>query len=154
MVDKAVLMQWGHRVRRLWWRVRKPATYGVKVLLLHPRDPGQCLVVRHSYVDQNWWGLPGGGYKPRKETAEAAGRREVFEELSLPIGKMTVLETLITRREGKVDSLTVLRAEAASEDFKLSAELAEARWVSTDLADLPADAPVSQRLRLALKPRS
>lgn len=150
MVDKAALMRSGHRVLRLWWRVRKPSTYGVKVLLLHPSDPGRCLVVRHSYVDQHWWGLPGGGYKPHKETAEAAAIREVSEELSLPISKTTVLETLTTDREGKVDSLTILTAESASEDFKLSAELAEARWVSTDLTDLPADASISQWLQRAL----
>jgi 8-oxo-dGTP pyrophosphatase MutT (NUDIX family) len=123
----------------------------VKVLLLHPQDPGRCLVVRHSYVDQHWWGLPGGGYKPHKETAEAAAVREVFEELALPIDKPpTVLETLTTTREGKVDRLTILVAESASEDFKLSLELTEARWVSTDLAELPADASVSQWLQRAL----
>ncbi|WP_433014676.1 NUDIX domain-containing protein [Kribbella sp. CA-294648] len=150
MVGKAVLMRSGHRVLRLWWRLRKPSTYGVKVLVLHPSDPERCLVVRHSYVDQHWWGLPGGGYKPHKETAEAAAAREVFEELSLPISKMTVLETLTTNREGKVDSLTILSAESASEDFKLSLELTEARWVSTDLTDLPADAAISQWLQRAL----
>jgi 8-oxo-dGTP diphosphatase len=36
---------------RTWWKIRKPVTFGVKVLLIHPGDPAQCLIVRHSYSD-------------------------------------------------------------------------------------------------------
>jgi ADP-ribose pyrophosphatase YjhB (NUDIX family) len=144
-------MQLGHRARRAWWKVRKPTTYGVKALLIHPDDPARCLIVRHSYVDQEWWGLPGGGYNPKRETAQAAAIREVAEELSLPITQQPiVLQTLTTNREGKVDNLTIVLATPTSEEFQLSAELSEARWVSTDPDALPADAPTSRWLRLAL----
>ncbi|PMC75845.1 hypothetical protein CJ197_06515 [Brachybacterium sp. UMB0905] len=57
----------GHRLRRVWWRVRWPRTFGVKVLLHHP-------------------------------------------------------------------------------------ELREARWLRTDLADVPDGAPLSRWLRIALSP--
>ena len=145
----SVVMQLGHRVRRAWWKVRKPTTFGVKALLIHPDDPSRCLVVRHSYVDQEWWALPGGGYNPKRETAEEAAVREVAEELSLPITKQpVVLQVLTTRREGKVDNLTIVEAMPTSEHFELSSELSDARWVSTD--DLPTDGPVSRWLRLAL----
>lgn len=151
MPFRSVVMQLGHRARRAWWKVRKPTTYGVKALLLHPDDPCRCLVVRHSYVDQEWWALPGGGYNPKRETAEAAAIREVAEELSLSITEPpVVLQTLTTNREGKVDNLTIVQATPTSEHFRLSAELSEARWVSTDPADLPTDAPTSRWLRLAL----
>jgi 8-oxo-dGTP diphosphatase len=151
VVVPASVMRWGHRGRRLWWRVRKPTTYGVKALLRHPADPGKCLVVRHSYVDQRWWGLPGGGYNPRRESVETAAVREVAEELSLTITQPpTVLRTLTTELEGKVDHLTIVVATPTSEEFRLNAELAEARWVSTDLGELPADAPISRWLRLAV----
>jgi 8-oxo-dGTP diphosphatase len=144
-------MRWGHRGRRLWWKMRRPSSYGVKVLLLHPDDPSRCLVVRHSYVDRSWWALPGGGYRPKRETAEAAAIREVSEELSLTITRPPrVLDTLVTTREGKVDSLTIFLAEPVSPDFRLNSELSEARWVSTTLADLPPEAPVSRWLKLAL----
>lgn len=139
-----------HRVRQVWWKVRKPSSYGVKALVIHPADPSRCLVVRHSYVDRDWWALPGGGYKPGRETAVEAAIREVGEELSVVIAEPTVLETLTSTAEGKVDSLTIVRARAAAEEFRLSAELSEARWVSTDLAELPADAFVSRWLRIAL----
>ncbi|MEV6411597.1 NUDIX domain-containing protein [Kribbella sp. NPDC051718] len=147
---RARVMRLGHRARRLWWRLRKPTTYGVKALLKHPDDPAKCLVVRHSYVDQQWWALPGGGYDPRKETAEAAAVREVSEELSLEAKHATVLKTLTTELEGKVDHLAIVTATATSADFRLNAELAEARWVSIDLGELPADALISRWLRLAV----
>ena len=148
---RASVMRLGHRTRRLWWRLRKPTTYGVKALLTHPGDSGRCLVVRHSYVDQRWWGLPGGGYNPLRESAEAAAIREVAEELSLTITQQPmVIKTLTTDLEGKVDHLTIVAATPTSEEFRLNAELAEARWVSIDLGELPADALISRWLRLAV----
>ena len=151
MSFRSDVMQLAHRGRRLWWKVRRPTTYGVKALLIHPDDPSRCLVVRHSYVDQEWWALPGGGYNPRRETAEGAAIREVAEELSLPITEPPiVLQTLTTSREGKVDNLTIVQATPTTDDFRLSSELSDARWVSTDPDTLPTDSPVSRWLRLAL----
>ncbi|WBQ04837.1 NUDIX hydrolase [Kribbella sp. CA-293567] len=148
---RAGLLRWGYRALRLWWKVRQPSSYGVKVLLVHPDDPSRCLVVRHSYVDRQWWALPGGGYNPKRETAEAAAIREVAEELSLTITRTpVVLNTLITDREGKIDSLTIFLAEPTSAKFRLNPELSEARWVSMTLAELPPDSSVSRWLKLAL----
>ena len=90
---------------RTWWKIRKPVTFGVKVLLIHPNDPAQCLIVRHSYSDSARWGLPGGAYRPGRETPEQAGVREVCEELALTITEVpTVLDTVITTLEGKRDT--------------------------------------------------
>ncbi|WP_198676386.1 NUDIX domain-containing protein [Kribbella monticola] len=151
MPFRSVVMRLGHRGIRLWWRLRKPTTFGVKALLIHPDDPGRCLVVRHSYADQEWWALPGGGYNPKRETAEGAAIREVAEELSLSITEQpVVLQTLTTTREGKVDNLTIVLARPTSDHFELSPELTEARWVSTDPDALPTDGPVSRWLRIAL----
>jgi 8-oxo-dGTP pyrophosphatase MutT (NUDIX family) len=144
-------MRLGHRGLRVWWRVRRPTTFGVKALLIHPDDPEKCLVVRHSYVDQERWGLPGGGYNPKRESAEQAAVREVAEELALTIAEPpTVLRSLTTELEGKVDNLTIVVAKPTTTEFRLNAELAEARWVAVDLGDLPADAPISRWLKLAL----
>lgn len=136
---------------RTWWRIRKPSTFGVKVLLLHPDDPARCLIVRHSYSDRRRWGLPGGAYKPGRENAKQAGTREVREELGLAIRDTpTVLETVTTRLEGKHDTLTILRATARSEAFALSPEIAEARWVGAAVSAMPRGEPVSCWLTLAL----
>jgi 8-oxo-dGTP diphosphatase len=135
---------------RLWWKIRKPATFGVKALLLHPDRSGRFLVVRHSYSDPTRWGLPGGGYRPAKETSEQAIAREVAEELSLslPAQAFTVLDTVTTTLEGKRDTLTILRAVASDEEISLSPELAEARWIN-DVRQL-GSAPVSRWLIAAL----
>jgi 8-oxo-dGTP diphosphatase len=135
---------------RLWWRVRKPETSGVKALLLHPDGSGRFLVVRHSYSDPTRWGLPGGGYKPAVETSVQAATREVAEELSLavPAAAFTVLDTVVTTLEGKRDTLTILRAVAPNADVSLSPELAEARWIE-DVEELE-PAPVSRWLVAAV----
>jgi ADP-ribose pyrophosphatase YjhB (NUDIX family) len=60
---------------RAWWRVSRPKTLGVRVLVLD--DEERILLVRHSYL--RGWHLPGGGVE-RGETAIDAARREVAEE--------------------------------------------------------------------------
>lgn len=141
----------GHRLRRLWWRIRRPRTFGVTALLRHPEDPGLVLAVRHSYVDRDRWALPGGRYRPARETPAQAARREVREELGLGIrGELEELTTLETRTEGKHDTLTLLAGTAATAQVRCSLELREARWLRTDLADVPSGEPVSRWLRRAL----
>src|SRR5438128_2475149 len=68
---------------KTYWNLFKPNTYGVKALILHPSDPELCVMIRQSYGDQDRWGLPGGGYRPKRESAEDAVRRECLEELGL-----------------------------------------------------------------------
>ena len=136
---------------RAWWKIRKPTTFGVKVLLAHPDDPARCLIVRHSYADSARWGLPGGAYKPQRETVEQAGVREVAEELGLTIiDSPTVLDTVTTVLEGKRDTLTIVRATPTSASFARSPEIAEARWVDADMSKMPEGEPVSRWLKLAL----
>ena len=140
---------------RTWWKIRKPTTFGVKVLLIHPDDPAQCLIVRHSYSDTAWWGMPGGGYCPGRETPEQAGVREVSEELALTVTEVpTVLDTVRTTLEGKRDTLTIVQATPVSASFVRSPEIAEARWVRADMAAMPEGEPVSRWLQRALSARN
>ncbi|MGP9537059.1 NUDIX domain-containing protein [Brachybacterium sp. AOP43-C2-M15] len=140
-----------HRVRRIWWRLRRPRTFGVKVLLLHPGDPGRFLAVRHSYVDHERWALPGGRYRPARESAESAARREVGEELDVAVvGQLRRLTTVRSTAEGKRDTITIFAGTAAAGAVTTSVELREARWFRTDLSDLPTGDPVSRWLRTAL----
>jgi ADP-ribose pyrophosphatase YjhB (NUDIX family) len=143
-----LLLRAGSPFLRLWWRIRKPTTYGVKALLRVP--DGRFLVVRHSYADTRRWSLPGGGYNPAHETPAQAASREVHEELAIdaPAAGFTPIATTVTTLEGKHDTLTILTASVAGTAFQLSAELAEARWI-TDVSDL-GDAPTSRWLHRAL----
>ena len=143
------------KCRRTWWNIRKPTTFGVKVLLIHPDDPALCLIVRHSYSDSARWGMPGGGYRPDRETPEQAGVREVSEELALTVTEVpTVLDTVSTTLEGKRDTLTIVRATPVTASFVRSTEIAEARWVRADMAAMPAGEPVSRWLEKALSARN
>ncbi|MFD7160304.1 NUDIX hydrolase [Kribbella sp. NPDC059898] len=144
----AILLRAGSPFLQLWWRIRRPTTFGVKALLRLP--DGRFLVVRHSYADVHRWGLPGGGYQPARETPSEAAAREVHEELGLRIRPtdFTILSSTVTTLEGKHDTLTILTAFAPSESTILSAEIAEARWLK-DLQEL-GDAPLSRWLLSAL----
>jgi 8-oxo-dGTP diphosphatase len=140
---------------RGWWKIRRPTTFGVKVLLIHPDDPAQCLIVRHSYSDSARWGMPGGAYRPGRETPEQAGVREVCEELALTIAEVpTVLDIVSTTLEGKRDTLTIVQAKPVSASFVRSPEIAEARWVPADVAAMPTGQPVSRWLERALSARN
>lgn len=66
-----------HRLRRIWWRVRKPLLLGCRVLAFDGQ--GRVLLVRHSYGSGRWM-LPGGGIA-RGEDPLAAGLRELREEV-------------------------------------------------------------------------
>ncbi|TKK83417.1 NUDIX domain-containing protein [Kribbella jiaozuonensis] len=142
------MLRAGSPFAQLWFRIRRPTTFGVKALVR--QADGRFLAVRHSYADTRRWALPGGGYKPTRETPTEAAARELREELSiaLPAAAFTVLDTTVTTLEGKHDTLTILTAVAPSDAFTLSPEIAEARWL-TDLDEL-GDAPLSRWLVRAL----
>ncbi|MEV4495435.1 NUDIX domain-containing protein [Micromonospora arborensis] len=141
-----------YRLRRVYWRIAKPTTHGVKVLIIHPVDTGRVLLVRHSYGNQSLWSLPGGGYEPTRETPEQAARRECTEELGIESESCALLlEEHLTSFEGKQGYQKVVRLHAISDDLAPNGEIAEARWVAVDLADLPGTPAVSTWVHTALK---
>ena len=75
------------RLRRLWWRLRKPRRRSVLVIAFD--DHGRVLLVRHSY-GRPVWALPGGGMA-RGEDPAAAAAREFREELGCELAGMLVL---------------------------------------------------------------
>ncbi len=66
-----------HRLRLVWWRLRRPRVRGCRMLVFDPQ--GRVLLVRHSYGSGNWM-LPAGGLG-RNEDAVAGARRELAEEV-------------------------------------------------------------------------
>ncbi|MFN9578926.1 MAG: NUDIX domain-containing protein [Novosphingobium sp.] len=73
-----VLLVQAHRVRLVWWRIRKPLLLGCRVLAFD--GEGRILLVRHSYGSGRWM-LPGGGID-RGEEPLLAALRELAEEIA------------------------------------------------------------------------
>ncbi|GAA2530777.1 NUDIX hydrolase [Winogradskya humida] len=139
------------KILKTYWQTFKPKTYGVKALILHPSDPDVCVLIRQSYGDQERWGLPGGGYRPRKESPESAIRRECREELGLMFEPaVDVLENLVTTAEGKRDHLTLFRVTAQSTRLRPNPEVAEALWTPLDYSGLPAGTRISRFADIAI----
>lgn len=65
-----------HRLRKLWWRWRKPELLGCSIVLRDSTD--RILLVRHSY-GSGLWGLPGGALKQGEDAVQAI-IRELREE--------------------------------------------------------------------------
>ena len=116
---------------RLYWKVVRPKTFGVKGVVVRPGDD-RVLLVRHAYGDTSIWGLPGGGYRPRREPAADAVVREIREELALTVTAPVVLGEYRTDAQGKRDTVTIFTCSVEDEPVTLSDELAEARWFSPE----------------------
>ncbi|WP_144128038.1 NUDIX domain-containing protein [Catellatospora sichuanensis] len=141
-----------HRIRNVYWRIAKPTTYGVKALIIHSADADRVLLVRHSYGDRSLWRLPGGGYKPARETPEQAARRECIEELGVELDPFAlVLEKHLTTSGGRQGHLQIVRLHAVSGEVSPNGKISEARWSAVDLTDLPGDQAVSKWVHSALK---
>lgn len=132
-----------HRAVRLYWRLARPVTFGVRAIVL--RGDERLLLVKHTY-DRRWY-LPGGGRK-RYETAEAALGREVREEVGIAeLRLVRRLGTYRNSREGKRDTIEVFVARADAFGRRQRREIAACEWF--DPRELPADASPGTRRRVA-----
>jgi ADP-ribose pyrophosphatase YjhB (NUDIX family) len=99
------LMQAVYWLARVYWRVCKPRTVGVRAIVT---DGQGVLLVRHSY--RAGWFLPGGGVK-RGEPLVAAIRRELREEVGIagvPDEGIQLVGAYSNLREGKSDHVVVV----------------------------------------------
>ncbi len=114
---------------RLYWRVRKPQTFGVKVLLRHPERPNEVLIIRHTYGNRNLWNIPGGGYNPEKESPQQAAVREVREELGVDVVDLVQIGEYQTVGEGKRDTVVMFSGTITDLNMlKPNAEVEEVSW--------------------------
>ena len=123
-------------LRQAWFRIARPKTFGVRVLIRH-RETGAFLLIRHSYGARHLWYPPGGGYSPTRETAEDAARREVREEVGVELDRLQPLDLYLSEKGGNRDTVTLFLAETSDRQIMVSGELAEGRWIAPmDLAGL------------------
>lgn len=127
------------KLRRRWWRVRKPRRRSVNVLALD--DEGRVLLVRHSY-GRPLWMLPGGGIG-RGETPREAAAREFREELGCNVEDLRPLVTTDEPIDGSIDRQHVFvgrLAGAPRADMRelIAAQLFPAEALPPDIGRLTA----------------
>ena len=95
----------GHAMR-LWWRVRRPRTFGVHAIVLS--EAGRIILVRHTYVPG--WRMPSGGRRESEPPADAI-LRELREEIGLlssgPAEPIGAFDHILNHRRDHVDVFLV-----------------------------------------------
>jgi len=134
------LRRLGYRLLQWWWKVRRPTTVGVRVLLLRE---GQVLLVQHTYQDA--WYLPGGGVE-RGETLVEAARREAAEEVGAALGPLSLLGVYTNMYEGKTDHVVVLICHEFTVSGEADREIEQ--YAFYDLDALPANSSPGTRRRI------
>ncbi|UYY58826.1 NUDIX domain-containing protein [Sphingomonas sp. S2-65] len=132
-----------HAARRIYWRVAKPKTFGVKVAI-YSADRSNILLVQHRYGAEMLM-LPGGGVG-RGETPHQAAQREVTEELAIELHDLTFLHDFVSSGEGKRDTIHFFSATATQQPTPDPAEIATAEYYPLDR--LPANTSPATRRRL------
>lgn len=118
-------------IRKLYWFVVRPKTYGVKVLIEHN---GKFVMIRNSYGHKKWT-FPGGGMNSN-ETPKEAAVREAFEEVGIALENVRYLGEYFNTRQYKRDTVYAFYSEVRSEDYKMDPlELEEVRWF--DASEIP-----------------
>jgi 8-oxo-dGTP pyrophosphatase MutT (NUDIX family) len=139
-----LVLRLGHRVRRWWWRWRRPKLRGVAVIALDAA--GRVLLVRLSYGSRVW-SLPAGG-RGKGEDPERAARREFFEELGCELADLRLVDTRSDPLHGARDTVHVFAGSVLGEVLPDGREVLEAQFFPLDA--LPDRLERRVRGRLAL----
>ena len=121
-----------YRLQRRAWRILRPRTRGVKVMLFNASD--ELLLVRNTYGRKDLFLLPGGGVRPF-EAPEKAAAREVKEELGCGVEALSFVSLHASSFEGKRDTVHLYRARVAGTVRADGIEVAEACFFA--LENLP-----------------
>ena len=123
------------RLRRQWWKVRRPIRNSVLVIAFDAA--GRVLLVRHSYGPPVW-ALPGGGIDRGEDPADAAVR-EFGEELGCPLSEVREMSHVTEPDSGSMDSLHVFVARVAGTPKVDQREIVAAEFFEPGALPSPAD---------------
>lgn len=127
-------------VVKLYWRIFKPETFGVKVII---ENNGKFLWVRNDYGYKSIT-FPGGRIE-RGESAIQAAVREVKEEIGLDIKNLKLVGQILSIEEGKKDNISIFYAQSDSDNLTIDKfEIAEVNWFTKDRP--PKFSKLSQRI--------
>ncbi len=132
-------MQWNWRdpalrVLRVWWRLRRPTTVGVRGIVAD--EKGRILFVRHNYGLRRWF-LPGGGAQG-DETAAEATVREMREETGLEVEILRLVGVYLYTGEYKRDHNFVFACRVIGGHLRIDGgEIAQADWFPPDAPPQP-----------------
>ncbi len=116
-------------VLRVWWRITKPCTVGVRGLIWN--EAGELLLVQHSYGDRKWF-PPGGGHRGQ-ESPEETLVREIREETGLSVRIQTLVGVYLYTGHYKRDHIYVFSCLIDEGAPRLvGGEIAAVRWFSPD----------------------
>jgi 8-oxo-dGTP pyrophosphatase MutT (NUDIX family) len=123
-----IALRLAHRVRKLWWRWRKPDIHGCRVLGID--DQGRVLLVRHSYGSANWM-PPGGGMKPGEDPLIAAAR-EFGEEIGIVLVNPRVVASTHDDLHGAGNVSYIVAGSCSGAPRPDGREILEARFFAPD----------------------
>lgn len=125
---------------KLYWRVFKPETFGVKVIIEYK---GKFLWVRNDYGYRSIT-FPGGRIEKR-ESAEQAAIREIKEEVGIDLVNLKIIGSMLSTNEGKKDNIDIFYGQSNTDKLFLDDfEIAESGWFTRN--NLPEFGPIARKI--------
>jgi len=131
-----------HQLRKLYWKLTKPKTSGVRCLIFN--ESGQVLLVKHFYSRE--WYLPGGAMKSN-ETPEIAIIRELKEECGIEnLMDLKLLQIYENLFEYKRDTIYLFSANCVPALVQFNLEIEKFSFFDTQI--LPERTSLGTRKRI------
>jgi 8-oxo-dGTP pyrophosphatase MutT (NUDIX family) len=126
------LLRIAHRIRKVWWQVRRPRIAGCRVLALNPA--GELLLIRQSYGLQSW--LPPGGGLKRHEDPLLAAARELKEETGCNLTDAVQVAVITERLHGSGNQVHVIVGRTEDSPVADGREVVAAQFFPLDALPL------------------
>ncbi|MDQ3074239.1 MAG: NUDIX domain-containing protein [Pseudomonadota bacterium] len=137
------LVDIAYALQRQAWRVFRPKTRGVKIMLFNA--DGELVLIRNAYGSSDLFVFPGGGIRPFEKPAVAAVR-EVREELGLNVLDLRFRSQHFSSAEGKRDQVFLFEGLIDREPTIDNCEVREARFVAMDRVPPATSAATRRRI--------